>query len=101
MQSGERAVDGRLVALDDLGAAAAVRLRDRRLDPFDRLLARHHAGEREEAGLEDDVDAPGEAGLARDPACVDDVEIDALGQDLLLNRAGEARPRPPPAGGGS
>ena len=92
MQSRERAIDSRVVALDNLGPAAAVRLCDRRLDPFDRLLARHHAGEREEAGLEDDVDASRKAGLARDPACIDDMEIDVLGQDLLLNRTGKRIP---------
>ena len=92
VQAVERAVDGGLVALDHLGAAPAVGLRDRRLDPLDRLLARQHAGDGEEAGLQDDVGPAGEADLARDPAGVDRVHVDVLGEDLLLHRARERVP---------
>ena len=92
VQTVERAVDRRLVALDHLGAAATVGLGDRRLDPLDRLLARQDSGEGEEAGLQDDVRPSGEADLARDPAGVDRVHVDVLGEDLLLHRARERLP---------
>ena len=92
VQAVQRAVDRGLVALDHLGAAPAVGLGDRRLDPLDRLLARHHAGDGEEAGLQDDVDPSGEADLAGDPAGVDHVQVDVLGEDLLLDRAGQRIP---------
>ena len=92
MQTVQRAVDRGLVALDHLGAAAAVGLGDRRLDPLDRLLARQHSGEGEEAGLQDDVGPSGEADLAGDPAGVDRVHVDVLGEDLLLHRARQRVP---------
>ncbi len=92
VQALERAVDRGLVALDDLGAAPAVGLGDRRLDPLDRLLARQHARDGEEARLQDDVDPPCETDLARDPAGVDHVHLDVLGEDLLLHRARERVP---------
>ena len=81
----QRPVDRRLVAFDHLGAAPAVGLGDRLLDPGDRLVARQHAGDGEEAGLQHDVDPPGEADLAGDLAGVDRVDVDALGEDLLLD----------------
>ena len=74
VQPVERAVDRGVVARDHLGAALAVGLGDRLLDPGDRLVARQHAGDGEEAGLQDDVDPPGQADLAGDPAGVDRVE---------------------------
>jgi hypothetical protein len=82
----QRAVDRRLVALDHLGAAAAVGLRDRLLDPGDGLVARQHAGDGEEAGLQHHIDPPGEPDVAGDPARIDRVHVDALGEDLLLDR---------------
>ncbi len=82
----------RLVALDHLGAAPAVRLADGRLDPLDRLLARKHARDREEARLQHDVDPAREADLAGDPARVDRVQLDALREDLVLDRAGQRVP---------
>ena len=92
VQPFERAVDRGLVALDHLGAAPAVGLGDRCLDPLDRLLGRQDAGDGEEAGLEDDVDPSGEADLAGDPAGVDRVHVDVLGEDLLLDRARQRIP---------
>ena len=92
VQPVERPVDRRLVALDHLGAAPAVGLRDRLLDPVDRLVARQHAGDGEEAGLQDDVGPPGEADLAGDPAGVDRVDVDVLGEDLLLDGARQRIP---------
>ena len=88
----QRAVDRRLVALDDVGAALAVGLGDRRLDPLDRLLALEHARDREEACLKHRVGPPGEARIACDLRRVDHVELDLLGEDLLLNRARERVP---------
>ena len=81
----QRPVDRRPVLLDHLRAALSVRLLDRLFDLGDRLVARQHAGDREEAGLEDDVDATGQAHLARDPGGVDGVDLDVLGEDLLLD----------------
>ena len=93
----QRAVDRRLVALDHLGAAPAVGLRDRRLDPLDRLLALQHARDREEAGLQHRVRPPGEARLAGDPPGIDHVQLDPLGEDLLLDRARQRVPDLDPA----
>ena len=93
LQALQRAVDGGVVALHHLGAALAVGLGDRLLDPGDRLLPRQHAGDGEEAGLQDHVDPAREAGLAGDPARVDHVDLEALGEDLLLDRDATARPR--------
>ena len=90
----ERAVDGGLVALDHLGAAPAVGLGDRVLDPLDRLLARQHSGEGEEAGLQDDVDSPGQADLARDPVGVDRRTRRGACRGSAPGPAGRARPRP-------
>jgi hypothetical protein len=92
VQPFQRAVDRRLVALDDLGAAAAIGLGDRLLDAGDRRVARQHPGDREEAGLQHDVDPPGKTDLAGDPAGVDRVHVDALGQDLLLDRPRQGVP---------
>ena len=92
VQPFERPVDRRVVALDHLGAAAAVGLGDRILDPRDRLVARQHAGDREEAGLQHDIDPAREARVAGDPAGVDHVDVDALGEDLLLDRARQRVP---------
>src|SRR4029453_12356435 len=62
------------------------------LDGVDRLLARQHAADREEAGLHDRVDSRPHACLARHPVTVDDEEAQALGEDLLLRRAWEVAP---------
>ena len=81
----ERAVDGGVVPVDDLGAAAGVGVLDRLLDPRDGLVARQHPGEREEAGLEHRVRAAGQPRLARDARGVDREHLDAPGQHLLLH----------------
>ena len=88
----QRAVDRRLVALYDLGAALAVGLGDRRLDPLDRRLWLEHARDREKAGLKHRIGPPGEARIACDLRRVDHVELDLLSEDLLLNRPGERVP---------
>ena len=51
-----------------------------------------HAGDREEARLQHDVDAPGQADLAGDPPGIDRVHVDVLGDDLLLHRARQRVP---------
>ena len=56
----QRSVDRGEVLGDHGLALAAVGLADRFLDVPDRRLARQHAGDREEAGLQDGVGAPGE-----------------------------------------
>ena len=73
-------------------ALAAVGLADRLLDVVDRRLARQHAGDREEAGLQDGVGAPAEPDVAGDLRGVDDEEAEPLVDDLLLHRARQAVP---------
>ena len=73
-------------------ALVAVALLDRVLDAGDRLLARQHAGDREEAGLQHGVDAAAEPHLARDLGRVDDEEAQLLVDDLLLHRARQMVP---------
>ena len=92
VQPVERAIDRRLVALHNLGAALAVGLGDRRLDPLDRLLGLEHARDREEARLQHRVDPPGKARVARDLPRIDHVQLDPLGENLLLDRTRERVP---------
>ena len=58
----------------------------------DRLLARQNPRDGEEARLQHDVDPPGQARLAGDPPCVDRVDLDLLGEDLLLDGTRERVP---------
>ena len=88
----ERTVDRSEVALDDDAATAGVRLLDVLLDEADRLIARQHARQHEEARLHDGVDARTEADLASDAAGVDDVDLQRLVDDLLLHFARQALP---------
>ena len=92
VQRFQGAVDDRLVTRDDVGAALAVGLRDRFLDAGDRLLGRQHTGDGEKARLQNGVGAPGEPRLPGEPAGVDGVDLEVLGQDLLLHRTGERVP---------
>ena len=80
----QRMIHGGKVLLHHRLAALAVGLLDRLLDLLDRLLARQHAADGEEAGLHDGVDARAHAGLARHLVAVDHVELDLLAQHLLL-----------------
>ena len=57
MQPVHRVVDRREFALHDFGAVLGVGLGDGVLDPGDRLIAGEHVGDREEAGLQHNVDA--------------------------------------------
>ena len=68
----ERGVDGREVPGEHGLAQPTVGLDDRVLDRRDRILHRHHVGEREEAGLQHGVHPRPEAGILRDPVAVDD-----------------------------
>ena len=83
-EGGERAVHRVEVPRDDLGAFGTVRLLDRCLDPVDGLLARQHAGHREEAGLQHAVGVRAERGLTRDAIRVDRPDVQALVDDLVL-----------------
>ena len=66
VQLRQRIVDGLEIPLHDLLALAAVGLPDRLLDLRDRLVARQHARDGEEAGLQDGVGAVPEPHLVGD-----------------------------------
>ena len=76
----QRRVDRGEVLLDHRAALAAVGLLDGVLDRGDRLVARQHAGDGEEAGLQDGVDARAEAEVLRHLGRVDDEEASACGR---------------------
>ena len=73
-------------------ALLAVGLLDGVFDLVDGLLARQHAGEGEEAGLHDGVDARAHAGGLGDREGVNDVELELLLDQGFLRRAGEFVP---------
>ncbi len=83
-EAAECSVDRGEVPLDHRATALAVGLLDRVLDRLDRFVLRQHSGEREEARLKDGVDAPAQSGVASDVQRVDDVEPEALLDDLAL-----------------
>ncbi len=91
-QVGERLVHGGHVLLHDFLALAAVGLLDGVFDLLDGLLARQHAGEREEAGLHDGIDARAHAGGLGDADRVNHVELDLLLDQGLLGRPRELVP---------
>src|ERR1044072_8745619 len=62
------------------------------LDVRDGLFARQDAGDAEEAGLHDGVDAPAHPDLLRQRISVDDEEADSLLYHLLLHLARQAIP---------
>jgi len=70
-QRGQRHVHRGQVPGHHLLALAAVALLDRLLDPLHRPVARQHAGDGKEAGLQHGVDQAAQPGLARDPGGVD------------------------------
>ena len=74
VQVAQGAVDASKFCLHHGFAALAVGLLDRLLDLVDGLFARQNAGDGEEAGLHDGVDAPAHAGLLGHFVGVDDVE---------------------------
>ena len=81
-----------VVLLHDGVAALAVGLLDGVLDGGDGLFARQDAGDGEEAGLHDGVDAAAHAGDLGDLVAVDDVELQLLGDDLVLHGARQLVP---------
>ena len=86
-------VDGGEVLLDDLGAALGVALLDRVLDARDGLVRGEDAGDREEAGLHDGVDAAAHPRFAGHAHGVDGVDLQALGEDRLLHLARQVVPQ--------
>jgi hypothetical protein len=72
-------VDGSVVQFGDPPPLATVGLFHGMLDRSNRFVLRQDAGDGEEAGLHDGVDAPPHAGFERDLIGVDDPEPDALG----------------------
>ena len=87
-QLGERAdrgVDGRMIAFHHGVPAPAIALLHRFLDAGDRLGARHHPGQVEEAGLHHRVYAFAEAGLGGHPGGVDRPDPQAKFDDQLLH----------------
>jgi hypothetical protein len=79
------AVDRGKVLLDDRFSLLRVRFFRRALDRLDGLVARHHARQREEAGLQDRVHAGAQAEARRHAGRIDDVELEFLFDDLLLH----------------
>ncbi len=92
MQMRQRAVDRGEVHVHDRLALAAVGLADRLLDMGDRLFAWQHAGDGEEAGLQDRVRPQAQPELPRDGGSVDHEQPQMLVDDCLLHRAGQVAP---------
>ena len=67
-------------------------LRIASLTRSDRLVGGQHPGDREEAGLQHGVGAPGQAGLAGHGGGVDGEHAQPLVDDLLLHRPGQGVP---------
>jgi hypothetical protein len=88
----EGGVDGLEVLLNDRFTAAAVGFLDGLLDLGDGLFAGQDAADGEEAGLHHGVDAGAHAGGLGDGVGVDGVELELLGDDLILDLAGEVVP---------
>jgi hypothetical protein len=84
----DRQVDGGEVAIDDRLAALGVGLLRELLDARDRLGRGQHAGEMEEAGLHDRVDAVAHADFFGDGEGIDDPQVDRLVDELLLDVLG-------------
>ena len=85
LQLGNGAVNSNVVHTNDLVTLFAVRLLDGGLEGVDRLVLRQHAGDGEEAGLHDRIDACAETQLMGEGDRVDHVELDLLVDDLLLD----------------
>jgi hypothetical protein len=84
MQMGQRRIDRGKVLLDDRIATLAIGLLDGLLDLFDRLFARQHAADGEEAGLHDRVDPVAHSGSAGNRISVNHIELELLLEDRLL-----------------
>ena len=93
---GQGMVDGGEVLRDDIAALAAVALLDHVLDALHGFIARQHAGDREEAGLQHRIDPAAKPGVARDLRSVDDEQPQALVDDFLLRPSAAGDPTSPP-----
>src|SRR4029077_11501756 len=92
LQMAERGINRGIVLLYDGLAALAVGLLDGVFDGGDGFVARQDAGDGEEAGLHDGVDAAAHACELGYFVAVDDVEIQLFGDDLVLHQAGQLVP---------
>ena len=91
-QPTDRQVDGGEVAIDDSLAALRVRLLHEALDAGDRVGRGQHAGEVEETGLHDRVDAVAHANFFGNGERIDHPQIDRLVDELLLDVSGQLIP---------
>jgi len=82
-QLGQRACDRLLVALDDRLPATTVGVADRLVDRRDRIVERHHVGQREVARLHHRVDPSRHLEIRSDPRRIDGVDTKALVDDRL------------------
>ena len=92
VQVGQRLIHCGKIGAHQIGALGPVAYLDGVFDPPDRVLARQHAGNREEAGLQDGVDPLAEPHRARHLRGVDHEEAELLFQDLRLHRTGQVIP---------
>src|SRR6185369_17591933 len=76
----------------NLGSSLAVSLLDGLLDMSDGFVARQDAGNAEEAGLHDRVDAAAHAHLLRQRISIDGKETNALLDHLFLHLARQSVP---------
>ena len=73
----ERFINRPQVHLHDFIAFLRIRFANRILNRFDRVLRRQHAGDGEETGLHDGVDAAAHSAVPRNFVSVDDEEVRA------------------------
>ena len=92
VQMFECVVHGLEVHGHDFLAFFAVGFLDGIFDGFDGLVARQHAGKREETDLHDGVDASAHAAVARHPGRVNHVKLRLLGDERFLRRRGQPGP---------
>jgi len=92
LQRGDGAVDGREVALHHRASAAAVGRLDGGLDLRDRIGARNHARQIEEAGLHHGVDAFTQAGSVCDGSGVDHPDRQLTLDDQIADLGGQLVP---------
>src|SRR5262249_41036837 len=92
MQMLEGVVDRFQIHLDDLLALLAVGLLDGILDGLDGLLTRQNAGKSKKADLHDCVDASPHPAVAGYLGCIDDVELNLLGQERFLDGSWQLLP---------
>ena len=91
-QVSQRCIHGGKVLFDHRVAAFAVGFLDGFLDLGNVFFAREHAADREETRLHDGIDARAHTRIARYRVAVDHVELNLLGQHLLLRGFGQMVP---------